>query len=201
MELLGTGNLQSRKLAPIPFKDGAAPASAEALAKEGYAIFALGPLYVYAGIEDDILERFAADECTERALKGRQPVGGQIHFEHNVLARCEKWNKTLTVLDIESYGFFNSWMLAQTFVNRKARKYYVPRKMTAPMLDPLALTHNKQIAIALDVYTVSGIYARICPKCLGGARKDAKHFIDFEKCDPEPHVVTEGKMMLQMTGV
>lgn len=199
MELVGTGNLKNRKLAPLPFK-AASPVSVQAYAKAGFSVFSLGPVYVYAGVEDDILERFAADECTERALKGRQVTGGQIHFDHNVLARCEKWNRALSVLDSESFGFFNSWMLAQTFINKLTRRYYVPRKMTAPVLDPVALMNNKQIPIALDIYTVSGIYALIRPKDHSISRKDAKRFIDFERCEPEPHIVAEGKLMLQLTG-
>ncbi len=197
MEYLGTGLLNLKKLDPLPFRN-AVPDSCEALWKEGFTIFSLGPLYVYAGVNEDILERFAADDCTDRALKGRKPVGGSIDFEHNVLARCELWNKRLNVLDVESYGLFNDWMLAQTFVNTPAQKYYEPRRMASPILDPLALTQNKQIAIAMDVFTVSGIWSLIRPKVSNVSRKEAKHFIDFEKCSPEPHVAERGKMLLRM---
>lgn len=198
MEYLGDGKLYQGKLKELPFKD-VLPGSVDALQTEGFVIFSLGPVYVYAGVQHDILEKFAGDECTERALNGRQPCGGTIHFEHDVLVRCEKWNRALNVMDLESYGFFTSWMLSQTFINRPEKRYYVPRRMTAPVLDPLAILAGGHKPVSLDIFTISGIYAVIRPKGFLASRVDTKHFIDFERCAPEPHVVKEGKLLLQMT--
>lgn len=196
MEYLGKGDLYKGELKALPFKD-TCPDSLEALLAEGFVAFTLGPVYVYAGVQESILERFAGDECVERALK-RQVVAGNIRFKHNVLSRCEQWNVMLDVIDIESWGIFTGWLMSQTFLNRPDRRYYVTRHCHAALLDPLAFDHGKRIPTSLDVFTVSGLYSSIRPIGGGGLHAQAKSYIDFEKLPPEPHIVKEGRILLGM---
>lgn len=196
MEYLGSGNLYTGKLQPLPFK--ARPESMEKLCAEGFVLFSLGPLYVYAGIDESILERFAGDECTQKAMQDKPVVAGTLHFQHMILARCEAWNSALDVMAKDAFDFFGSWMLAQTFINRQRKAFFVPRRMDAPVLDPLALEHDKRIPIALPLYSVSGLHSVVRPRGFM-SHAAAPVCIDLERGPPEPHVIEMGTKMLNLT--
>ena len=197
MQQVGEGTRYTGKLSGVEFKS--TPDSMAKLYDEGYVLFSLGPLYIYAGINESIPIRFAGDECTQRALKDKPVRHTNISFDHGILARCEMWNNTLDIMDAESYLCFKSWMLAQVFMNRVKKDVLVPRCCSAPVLDPLAFEINKQIPTSMDVFCTSGMYSRIVPKGSVTDYKQTKSFIDLERLQPEPIVIQMGKAMLTVS--
>lgn len=196
MELLGKGNIWQGRLAPLPFKTW--PDSLAALEVEGYVMFSLGPLYVYAGVQESLPEIFAGDECTQKALKDKPVVSGICEFQHQILGRCEKWNNVLDVMPRDTFDFFSSWMLTQVFINRVEKTVFVPRRMSAAVLDPLAYAKGKKIPTSLILYSVSGMHSIVRPR--GHMSHDqAKSYIDLERGPPEPHVITMGRAMLDLS--
>ncbi len=182
------------------------------LEKNGLTPFALGPIYVYAGVQEDIPRRFASEfdgkvmERNEivnkqlRVLRDKLEVrGNTMHFDRPVLARCQGWNTILNILDSISYVYFKKWMLEQQFVNRVEKKFFVPRLYSTPILDPLALdVKGLAIPTSLDVYALSGFKGVMKPRGNLNDKTKAQAFVDFEILPPEEDVVVLGRQALNI---
>lgn len=182
---------------PLKVPAGIATCSSlKALELEGYTAFSLGPVYVYAGVNESIPSRF----CQEN-IPGRKSdvYGTTIHFERPVIARCQNWNYILDVMDTKNFQWFKQWMLANQFASRENKTFFVPRHYRAPLLDPIALDKlEKQIPTALDVFTVSGLKGLMRPVCELTAYTQAKSYIDFNILPPEEDVVVMGRTTLKL---
>ena len=188
-------------------------ASFAELQKEGLTPFALGPIYVYAGVQEDIVRRFVSEQ-PKKAMHyeikagigyipredNLEPRGAVLEFKHNVLTFCREWNNILNVLDSQSYMHFKKWLLAQQFANRAEKKFFVPRLFTPPVLDPVALDLETPLAIptSLDVYSVSGMKGILYPKDMGLPKEHAKAYIEFVHRPPEEDTIKLGSAALKL---
>lgn len=182
------------------------------LEKNGLVPFALGPVYVYAGVQEDIPRRFASEfdgKVMERneirnkvltTLQDRLEVrGNTAHFDRPVLARCQDWNYILNIMDAVSYVYFKKWLLEQQFVNRAEKKFFVPRLYSAPILDPLILdVKGLAVPASLDVYALSGFKGVMKPKGNLANKAEAQAFVDFQILPPEEDVVVLGRQALNI---
>ena len=187
-------------------------ASFAELEKEGLTPFALGPIYVYAGVQEDIVRRFASEQPKQvRHYDVKEGVGyiprdytlnvrGMVlEFNHPVLTYCKEWNFLVNVLDSQSYMHFKKWMLAQQFANRLERKFFVPRLFAPPVLDPLALeAKGVSIPVSLDVYSVSRMRGVLYPKDIGLPKEQAKRSIEFVHRPPEEDTIKLGSAALKL---
>ena len=121
----------------VPKNEAKFMASFAELQKEGITPFALGPIYVYAGVQEDIVRRFVSEQ-PKKAMHyeikagvgyipredNLEPRGAVLEFKHDVLTFCREWNTVLNVLDSQSYMHFKKWLLAQQFANRAERKFF-----------------------------------------------------------------------------
>lgn len=197
MDLISDGESRHEQLEPVTF-DRDKVKSLETLKELGFVAYSLGPIYVYSGVHESIPERFAAEcDIPDRPDKVR---GASLDFKHYVLARCELYNKRLEIMDSVAYPFFQSWMLAQMFVNRDQKNVYVPKRYLCPVLDPLAYEAGSKVPASIDVYTTSSMRSLLRPVCEAHAG-NVNSLIDFERRDPEESVVTDGKKILQVMGI
>jgi hypothetical protein len=197
MELVGEGAMPHKPLKEPKIGDVNRFANLGELESEGFTAYVLGPVYVYAGVEESIPERFAAEP-----VKNRPPdvSGSWFEFSHAVIARCEHWNYRMEYMDTKSYEYFRIWMLGQVFINRPKRNVYVPRRYLAPVLDPFAFCNNIGKPTSIEVYSVSNLDYLLRPKCELPSFESAKFFVDFEKRPPEPDVLELGKALLESVG-
>lgn len=196
MELIGEGSAPHKALREPKLGNANRFSSLAELEKEGFTAFVLGPVYVYAGVGESIPERFAAEDIKNRPAEVH---GAWFEFDHPLVARCEHWNYRLDYMDLKSYEYFKIWMLAQVFVNRQKRDVIVPRRYSAPILDPFAFVNNIGKPVSIDLYTVSTLQYLLRPRCEMPSYESAKFFVDFEKKPPEEDVVTMGRAMLEAT--
>ena len=193
MELLD----QADRIKGAPLKDPGIgrPASLAELTSAGYAAFSLAPVYAYTGVDFDLLSAFAA-EPRDGVL--HEVRGGRFVMKAPVLARCDQPGCVLDYMDLENYAFFKHWMNAHTALYREGRAYYEFRLVTPPVLDPFALEHRRTVPAALDVFTVSGIRARMQPTVTFLKQNELPPLsIDFVRADPEPRVVKIGRFLLE----
>jgi len=188
------------------------------LRREGFVVFALGPVYAYAGVQESLPDRFAVEGVPGRPDR---VYGMEIHFERPVLARCQDWNLILNTMDKDSYAYFHSWMLSLQFVDRVKRKFFVVRHYTVPIRDPIAWQAVGQLRPAsLEVYTLSGFKGILRPiQPLEGIAaitdadpdtvKPEDHvrkrtaasmpaFVDFDITPPEEDVIVLGRKALNI---
>jgi hypothetical protein len=205
------GELPSEGPLPKPVRTDGAKSLSE-LDEEGLVAFALGPVYVYAGVREDIVRRFVMEmdgqsvksavvkDHLARIESHRLDVRGTtLHFDRAVLARCMDWNNILNVMDKESYPHFKKWLLEQQFVNRAEKKFYVVRCYAAPVLDPLTLDlKGLALPVTLDVFSVSGLKGALRPLGYLSDKAQAKSFIDFEGLPPEEDVIVLGRKALRI---
>jgi hypothetical protein len=188
------------------------------LAREGLVPCALGPIYEYAGISDDLLERY----LQEKPVKAPKEIrGGLIQLEKPLLYRCGVHGHFLTVIDSESYLYFEDWLLSIQFVDRKQQRFFVPRHFTVPVKDPIARETGFLENTSLNVFTLSGLRGLFKPinvqqvkalytgsiepnqlqpkddviKSVQGA---VLHYVDFRLEPPEEGVIVMGKAALEI---
>lgn len=163
------------------------------LSGAGFTAYSLGPVYVYAGVQDCLPEAFAAEQ-TSKDVRGTI-----LHFERPVIARCEQWNTMLEVMDTESFQFFMSWMMALQLVDRQAGRFSLVRHYRAPLFDPIA-ADKKQVflPITLDVFCPSSLQCDIKPKAWVSDPKKVPFYVDFEMRKPDSEVVKIGAAAMSM---
>jgi hypothetical protein len=208
---MGPGDLPSEGPPLKPVRTEGAKSLAE-LDEEGLVAFSLGPVYAYAGVNEDIVRRFSMEldgqTVKDAVIRGglarieshRLDVrGAHLRFERPVIARCMQWNQVLSVLDKESFPHFKKWLLAQQFVNRAEKKFYVVRHYIAPILDPLALDlKGLAVPASLDVFSVSGLRGSLKPAGNVTDKAHARSYIELEGLPPEEDVILLGRQALQI---
>jgi hypothetical protein len=189
---LRDGGLPDRR--EVKRETPARPAMLAELLRDNWRPFTLAPLQVYAEIEDDIIERFAGD-----APHGAPADIRVCRFEmrHDVTTHCEGRARILEAMDKESYAWFKQWLIHQKFIDRIRKRYYEPRIAIAPWLDPFAWERGLLIAESLEVFTVSGMKARLLPVDRLTDKKQAKPYIILRADEPEPEVTACGKALLE----
>jgi hypothetical protein len=174
--------------------------------------FALGPVYVYAGVKDDLVEKFK-EEFEGRELshyevrnsrlfeeKYKLSVrAGVLRFERAIVARCREWNNLLNILDRRSYLHFTNWLLSQQFVDRAAKRFHLPRRYVSPILDPLAMdVLGMAKPVSLDIYCLSGLRGMIRPELDSVQYDSAKTFVDLKVLPPEEDTILLGRTALNI---
>lgn len=193
-ELVGEGNAPSRPLKDPGLGTGDKFSSLEELAKAGFTVFSLGPVYVYAGVGDSIPERFAGEKIKNRP----ETVSGTwFEFRHPVVARCENWNYRLECMDLKSYEYFKLWMLSQIFINRRENTIFVSRRYPAPVFDPFAFAHDEGRPVSIDVFTISSPSFLLRPRCELPSYQKTMFYVDFDRKPPEQDVVELGKTLVE----
>jgi hypothetical protein len=187
-------------------------ASFEEMRKEGYTPFILGPVYEYTGVQWDLVLRFA-EEISGGPVRDAQVKDGKlevsthkldtravcIKFQHPICGNCPEWAFTLNVMDSSSFVHFQKWLLAQQFVSRAERRFYIVRHYTAPIIDPLKLsTKNQAESTSVDVFSVCGMKASLVPVHSLASYSEAKTFVEFKATPPEEDVVKLGAAALKI---
>lgn len=168
--------------------------SFEELRREGFTPFSVGPLYVYAGVQESLPSAFAA---APKADRPGEVSGNTIHFDRPIIARCEQWNFILDVMDTPSFQWFKKWMLGNHFASREKQTYYVSRHYIAPILDPLAMDlQQKAIPSSLDLFSVSGLKGSLKPRTNLTSYDQTKIYVDMYGAPPEEGVIVEGRKVL-----
>ncbi len=171
-------------------------ASFEELAKEGFTMFSLGPVYAFGGVTDDLIAAFAAENKEGR---NQDVLCTTAQFERDVIKRCGPWNSLMYVMDLDNFQWFKSWMLGMQFVNRQAKTFNVVRHHMAPIADPLMMDAGTGVkAAALPIFCLSGIKAQMVPIAYLKSHKMAPAVVDFHYMSPEPDVVVVGKAALEV---
>lgn len=165
------------------------------LRKEGFTPLALGPLYVYAGVQLPLINAFASEKT---AGQPSDVYCTDMHFERPVIARCQEWNYMLDIMDTQSFQWFKKWMLGMQFVDQATGRFNLPRHYVAPLLDPILLD-TKRIAIpdTLDVFSVSGRRMLLKP-VVGVDPKNTPACVDFTQEPPEEETNTLAYKVLKL---
>jgi hypothetical protein len=186
--------------------------SFEELRKEGYTPFILGPVYEYAGVQWDLVQKFA-EEMSGEEVRDAEVKDGQLkvsthkletravhlRFEHVICGNCPEWSNTMNLMDAVSFPHFKKWVLGQQFVNKLERRFYIVRHYMAPILDPLKLsTKNQAEPTSIDVFSVCGMKASLVPVHSLGAHSEAKTFVEFKAAPPEEDVIKLGAAALKI---
>lgn len=190
------------------------------LSKEGFTPFSIGTLYVYAGVKEDLVRRFAAEEGGKQVedlrLRGPgdlirnkyklEPRGCHLRFEKPVVTQCgADWGYLLNIIDTQSFPHFKKWLLSQQFVNRAEKKFYIVRHYNVPVVDPLALS-LKGLAIpsTLDVFSLSGMKGVLQPRThlatpdAPTLQKQAYPYVIFDHLPPEEDTIKLGAAAFQI---
>lgn len=192
----------SSEFSPLKRPDTDTAASMEELRGSGYVLFALGPVYMYAGIQTDLMRAFGSEEYMK--AKPKETRGIHLYFEKPVLGKCDAWNFVLNIMDAKSFPWFKQWLHSQQFCDRVRRRFYMTRHWIVPVIDPLALqAKDCPIAEALDVFTVSGMRGLIRPKGFNVSSKNVEtlnRYVDFEVMPPEEDVQILGNAAFGVVG-
>jgi hypothetical protein len=179
--------------------------------EEGFVAFVLGPVYVYAGVQVDLMSAFddeVADIPVRKAAvsEGKldidiiklSPSGGHMCFQHPVVSHCHPWSHILNVIDAVSFPHFKKWLLAQNFVNREMGAFVVVRHYVVPILDPIILdVSGRPVPELVDVFSVAGMRGTMCPEMVQD-KAQAKSFIHFEHKPPDEHIIKMGAEALKL---
>ena len=199
---------------PVPQADTKGMCSFEELRREGYTPFSLGPVYVYAGVQWDLVAKFYEEvgsepvrEANYDVAKGKLDVsmhkldvrGVHVRFERPIISHCPGWSHVINVLDSDSFTHFKKWVLTQQFVNRAERKFYLIRHYSAPLLDPLILdTFGKASPEMMDLFSICGMKGSLVPKDRMFGQPKAKTFIEMQHAPPEEAVILIGAAALKV---
>ena len=156
------------------------------LHQEGFTPLSLAPVYVYAGVKHSLLEQFAAEAKVRYNLP--EVTGTTFHFKRTVVARCKGWNNILDVIDTGAFVKFWHWMMAQQYVDRERKLFFVVRRQQAPLLDPIQLdTKGVAVPTKLDVFSVSSNKGQL--NVIEASKTAVKAYVDFRSNPPEEEIV------------
>jgi hypothetical protein len=166
------------------------------VAAEGFSVFALGPVYVYGGVQDDLVAAFAAERDPGRPQDVYATV---IRFDRPVLSACKEWSFILSAMDSENFEWFKKWMLGLQLVDRQRRTFWLTRHHMAPILDPFMLDAGKaRMPSHLDLFSLSGMQGQIVPVHALEKYEHAPEIIRFFVRPPDPEVVKLGSIALEV---
>lgn len=166
----------------------------EDIRKEGFTVFSLGPVYVYANVQESIPARFTMEDFPGTPTEMRHTT---MHFERPVITRCELWNYVLDVMDTATYNAFKLWLVNCSFVDRAKHKFFKPKHYFAPCLDPITLDKmNLAVPTSLDIFGVSGVKGEIKPRTSFSGHDKAKSYIEIYKDIPSEDTIVEAKKAL-----
>lgn len=170
--------------------------SLEEFMSEGFTVFALGPVYVYGGVQDDLVAAFAAERDPGRP----QDVHATLaRFDRPVLAACKEWSFILSIMDSENFDWFKKWMMALQLVDRQRKTFWLTRHHMAPVLDPFLVDAGKaRKPTYLDLFSLSGMAGQIVPVHALERYEDASEIINFFVRPPDPEVVKLGTVALEV---
>lgn len=170
--------------------------SLEEIRSEGYTAFAMGPVYVYGDVRDDLVASFATERDPGRPA---DVFATTARFERPVLAACRDWSFVLSLMDTTSFQWFKQWMLGLQLVDRGKRTFWVARHYSAPILDPFLLDAGKEAkGEAIDLFSLSGLKGQIIPVHGFAKHEDAPEYVKFMVRPPEEEVVRVGKAALEV---
>ncbi len=168
------------------------------VAAEGFSVFALGPVYVYGGVQDDLVAAFAAERAPGRPQDVHATV---IRFDRPVLSACKEWSFILSVMDSENFEWFKEWMLGLQLVDRQRKTFWLTRHHMAPILDPFLLEAGKdRVPSHLDLFSLSGMRGQIIPVHPLDRYEDAPEIVQFYVRPPDAEVVRLGTAALEVLG-
>jgi hypothetical protein len=180
--------------------------------KEGYTPFIMGPVYEYAGVQWDLVLKFAeeisGEPVRDAAVKdGKLEVSTHkldtravhVKFQHAICGNCPEWAYTMNIMDSPSFVHFKKWLLQQQFVSRAARRFYIVRHYVAPILDPLKLSvKNQAEPTTVDVFSVCGMRGSLIPVHSLSDYSEAKTLVEFKRAPPEEDVIKLGSAALKI---
>jgi hypothetical protein len=162
----------------------------------GFTAFALGPVYVYGGVQDDLVAAFAAERAPGRPQDVHATV---VRFDRPVLAACKEWSCILSIMDSENFEWFKDWMTRLQLVDRQRQTFWLVRYLFAPVMDPILLdsTGGRQHT-SIPVFSLSGMLGRIVPHHGVSHYDAAPEYIRFSVLPPDPEVVKLGSIALEV---
>jgi len=166
------------------------------LEKEGFTVFSLGLIYVYGGVQDDLVAAFAAERSPARPQDVFATV---VRFDRPVVAACREWSFTLNIMDMVNFEWFKRWMLGLQLVNRHRKTFWLARHYLAPIQDPFMLDSGEgRKADFLDIFCPSGIQGKMVPAHNLSRFEDAPEYVRFTVQPPEEDVVKIGRAALEV---
>lgn len=184
--------------------------SFQELEDAGFKAFSLGPIYVYACVEQDIMLHFLETQDPTQAVdpvmsklvqagaiqahdRPRETFGTHMFFDRLIIKHCVQWANILNVMDVVSYEWFKKWMMANTYVSRQHRKYFEPRLYTAPIIDPIAYDARQEIIpSSLDVFSVCSMKWSLAPVTQVEDKSKTPAYIDLREIPPDEEVRKRG---------
>ena len=107
---------------------------------EGYEIFSVGPVYVYARVQQSLIDAFAKDTSVDKPMTVENSI---LSFEDVVIKPCGWWSTRLEIMDKVNYMYFRAWMQKWVFMNKAAHKVYAATSYGVPILDPIMAAAGK----------------------------------------------------------
>lgn len=190
--------------------------SMELLRSLGYVAYSVGPIYAYAGVNEDIEERFLKEKfesgpadpgLTALVASGAvravdKPVdtyGTLLQCSRSVVARCESWSSLLGIMDVASFAWFKKWMLSNTFISREKLTYAVPRHYLAPVMDPISYAAKGiEVPTTLDVFSVSSIRWSLVPVTSVLDKALTPTVVELQVKPPDEAIRAEGAKLLKV---
>jgi hypothetical protein len=165
-----------------------------ALRSQGFVPYSAGPVYYIGRAKESVAGRF----CRET---GRKAQGGEIDLAFQFVdpdVVGPVWCRRINFMDEENWPHFIQWMMHVDIVSREDKFYYVMRRYSAPVVDPLARASGRTVPGFIDVISVSGLSYDLHPVGVTSEteQKNAPLMITFERRPPEPIVVRDGKKIL-----
>jgi hypothetical protein len=131
---------------------------------EGYEIFSVGPVYVYAHVQRSLIDAFAKD-----TLIDKPPVveSALLVFSSTIIESCGWWSTRLEIMDKTNYAYFRAWMRKWVFLDRDRHKVYAVSSYGAPILDPIMVAAGKDPSPeAFDIYLLNTPSWSLVPKTM-----------------------------------
>lgn len=169
--------------------------SMKELTEERFSVFALGPVYVYGGVKEDLVATFVTERHPNRPS---DVLATTAKFDRPVLTQCREWNHILGIMDTTCFQFFKTWMLGLQLVVER-RDFFVVRHHLAPVLDPFMLDRQGvAMSVGLDVFCLSGMTYQIVPRSGLTSFEQATEIVDLRFWPPEPGVIALGQAALNV---
>ena len=125
--------------------------------KEGYVPFTHAAIYVYGGVQFDIVGRFVNDTQEEVVM---------THYDFQdfeIINLPQPFGSRLFLINDHAYPKFCSWLESVEMVHPEHKGFCVPRRMAAPIADPFMrlIGVEKPRPEVIDVWTVSTMAAHL----------------------------------------
>jgi len=128
------------------------------LRRERFVPFILAPVYIYGKVPFNIIERFFMETSIEVFTT-------IFDFQGFDLIDLPESRSQLLIMDDMAYPYFCRWLETVELVNPTEKTFAIPRRLTAPILDPFTrmLGVAKPPPELVDVWCLSSVTHQLVP--------------------------------------